>query len=86
VTNPNTRLETIHEIRPGEDAHIRANKAPVLTGSVEHHLTCGGCGIVIARNSRPDDLHERFQTEQRLILECICGALNIVPRGDAQPN
>ena len=86
MKNPNTRLETIEEVRPGKDAHIRANKVPVMTGSDEGDLNCGGCGTVIARHSRPSDLHERFQTDQRLILECICGALNVIPRGDPQGN
>jgi hypothetical protein len=80
VDKQTTTFETVTEVRPGADAHIRAHKAPVMTGSDEGDLKCGGCGIVLASNSRPELLHQRFETDQRLILECICGALNIIPR------
>jgi hypothetical protein len=73
-------LETIQDVRQGQDAHIRANRLPVMTGSHEGNLNCGGCGMPIATGVTPSEFHNRFQTEQRLIVECICGALNVMPR------
>lgn len=84
MNKPITKLETISEVQLATDAHIRANKAPVVTGSDEGDLNCGGCGIVLASNASPELIHQRFETDQRLILECICGAFNIIPRIDDQ--
>ena len=80
MTHQKMLLEVIEEARPGLDAHIRANKVPVLTGADEADVNCGGCGIALAAKASPADLRKSFQTDQRLILECICGALNVVPR------
>lgn len=76
-------LETVSEVQPNLDAHIRANRVPIMRGSDEGDLNCGGCKIAIAEGVTPEQVHSRFQTEQRLIIECICGALNIIPRSGA---
>lgn len=79
MSDNNIILETIQEVRPGTDAHIRANKLPVMTGSDEGDLNCGGCGQAIAKGVSPATFHQQIQSDQRLVVECTCGALNLVP-------
>lgn len=81
MNDKSTTLETISEVRLGDDAHIRANRLPVMTGLHEADLNCGSCGLAIATGATAEEFHQRFQTEQRLVVECICGALNVVPPG-----
>lgn len=73
-------LQTIPEVRPGADAHIRANRLPVMTGEDEGDLNCGACGKAIAEGTTPAAFHNKIQTDQRLVVECTCGALNVVPK------
>ena len=80
MSDKNTILDTIQEVRPGADAHIRANRLPVMTGSNDGDLNCGQCGAAIAVGTTPAEFHKKIQTDQRLIVECTCGALNIVPK------
>lgn len=80
MSDTNTILETIQEVRPGADAHIRANKLPVMTGSDEGDLNCGKCGQAIATGTTPAEFHAKIQTDQRLVVECTCGTLNVVPK------
>jgi hypothetical protein len=80
MSDKSTTLETISEVRLGEDAHIRANRLPLMTGSHEADLNCGNCAMAIVTGVTPAEVHERFQTDQRLIVECICGTLNVIPR------
>jgi hypothetical protein len=80
MNDKNISLETITEVQEGADAHIRANRLPVLTGTDEGDLNCGGCGQALATGITPTDFHQKIQTEQRLVVECTCGALNVIPR------
>ena len=80
MSDTNTILETIQEVQPGADAHVRANRLPVMAGSDEGDLNCGKCGQAIATSTNPASFHQKIQTEQRLVVECTCGALNVVPR------
>lgn len=73
-------LETISEVRPGDDAHIRANRLPVMTGSDEADLNCGGCGQTIAAGTTPVAFHQKIHSDQRMVVECTCGALHVVPK------
>lgn len=73
-------LDTITDVHAGADAHVRANRLPVMTGSDEGDLKCGACGKVIAERTSPASFHRKIQTEQRLVVECPCGALNVVPK------
>ena len=79
MSDTSITLETVSEIRPGADAHIRANRLPVMTGSDEGDLNCGKCGQAIATGTTPAAFHNKIQTDQRLVVECTCGALNLVP-------
>jgi hypothetical protein len=72
-------LETVSEVRPDADAHIRANKLPIMAGGDEGNLNCGQCGEAIATGTSLATFHQKIQTEQRLLIECTCGALNVVP-------
>jgi hypothetical protein len=72
-------LETIDKVSPGADAHIRANKLPIMTGTDEGDLNCGKCGKAIAEKTSAAAFRQKIQTEQRLVVECMCGALNVVP-------
>lgn len=72
-------LETITEVREGADAHIKANRLPVMTGSHEGDLNCGACKEAIGKGVTPAEFHSRIQTDQRLVVECTCGALNVIP-------
>lgn len=81
MSDHSTTLETIADIRLGADAHIRANRLPVMTGTDEGDLNCGQCGKAIAERTSPASFHQKIQTDQRLVVECTCGALNLVPRG-----
>ena len=80
MSDSNITLETISEVHRGADAHIRANKLPVMTGSDEGDLNCGKCGKAIAEKTSPASFLQKIQTEQRLVVECTCGALNVVPK------
>lgn len=80
MSDTNLTLETIDEVRPGTDAHIRANRLPLMTGSDEGDLNCGGCGKAIAEQTSPASFHQKIQSDQRLVVECACGALNVIPR------
>ena len=75
-------LETIAEVEPGADAHVRAHKLPIMTGAHEGDLNCGNCGQAIAKGTTPAEFHSKIQTDQRLVVECTCGALNLVPRAN----
>lgn len=79
MSDTSITLETISEVSPGTDAHIRANKLPVMTGTDEGDLNCGNCGKAIAEGTSPAGFHQKIQTEQRLVVECTCGALNVIP-------
>lgn len=79
MSDSHTTLETIPEVRPDADAHIRANRLPVMAGDDEGDLNCGKCGQAIATGTTPASFHKKIQTEQRLVVECTCGALNVVP-------
>ena len=72
-------MTTVSEVTQGSDAHVRANKLPIMQGSDEGDLNCGGCGQAIAKGVTPATFHQQIQTDQRLIIECTCGALNVVP-------
>ena len=80
MSDSSITLETISEVRPGADAHIRANQLPVMTGTDEGDLNCGKCGKAIAEKTSPASFRRKIQTDQRLIVECMCGALNVVPK------
>lgn len=81
MSDTNITLETIDSAQPGSDAHIKANRLPIMTGTHEGDLNCGGCGKALASKTSPADFHQKIQTEQRLVVECLCGALNVIPRG-----
>lgn len=80
MSDTSITLETIDAATPGADAHVRANKLPLMTGSDEGDLNCGKCGKAIAEKTSPAAFHQKIQTEQRLVVECQCGALNVIPR------
>ena len=80
MSDTNTTLQIISEVQLGSDAHIRANRLPIITGTHEGDLNCGKCGQALVRNSTAADVHQMIQTSQRLVLECTCGALNVIPR------
>jgi hypothetical protein len=80
MSDTSITLETTEEVHPGADAHIRANKLPVMTGSDEGDLNCGKCGMAIAEKTSSSAFHQKIQTDQRLVVECTCGALNVIPK------
>lgn len=80
MSDSSITLETITEVQEGSDAHIRAHKLPIITGQHEGDLNCGHCGQAIAKGTTPAEFHAKVQTDQRLVVECTCGALNLVPR------
>jgi hypothetical protein len=80
MSDTSITLETVSEVRPGADAHVRANRLPVMTGSDEADLNCGACGKAIATGTSPAAFHHKIQSDQRLIVECTCGALNVIPK------
>lgn len=79
MSDTSITLPTVTEVQPGSDAHIRANKLPIMEGSDEADLNCGGCGQAIAKGMSIAGFHQKIQTEQRLVVECTCGTLNVVP-------
>ena len=80
MSDSNITLQTIPNVEEGADAHIRANRIPVMTGSDEGDLNCGGCGQAVAEKTSPASFHQKIQTDQRLVLECTCGTLNLIPK------
>lgn len=80
MSDTSITLETVDEVHQGADAHIRANRIPVMTGSDEGDLNCGGCGQALGQGVSLAEFHKRIQSDQRMILECTCGALNVVPK------
>lgn len=79
MSDTSITLETTNAVTPGTDAHIRAHKLPIMTGSDEGDLNCGKCGQAIAEKTGLAAFHQKIQTDQRLVVECVCGALNVVP-------
>ena len=79
MSDTSITLTTVSEVQVGSDAHIRANKIPIMQGSDEGDLNCGGCGQAIAKGVTPATFHTQIQTDQRLVVECTCGALNVIP-------
>jgi hypothetical protein len=51
-----------------------------MVGTDEGDLNCGKCGMALAKGTTPAAFHGKIQTEQRLVVECTCGALNVVPK------
>lgn len=80
MSDKNITLGTVTEAHPAEDAHIRANRLPLMENSDEGDLNCGKCGATLAAKTSPATFRQKIQTEQRLIVECTCGALNVVPK------
>ena len=76
------RMELVDDPQPGTVAHIRANKLPAMTGQEDQSLACGNCGMGVFSGVSPERIHKRFETEQPLVMECICGAMNLVPRDE----
>lgn len=62
----------------GADAVIVGNSLPALTGNGSDDLICGGCGSVVAAKLTTAAIARSFKTERRLILECTCGASNLI--------
>lgn len=79
MSDTSITLETIDEVQAGTDAHVSASKLPIMTNTDEGDLNCGKCGKAIAERTSPATFHQMIQTPQRLIVECTCGALNVVP-------
>lgn len=77
-----TRLELAPEGSEA-DAIIIAQKLPALEGNGQTDLSCGGCGEVVARNLTGQAIAATFRTPRRLLLQCTCGALNIIQDGAA---
>ncbi|WP_343343874.1 hypothetical protein WJT74_08940 [Sphingomicrobium sp. XHP0239] len=73
-------LTTIDTVDKDKQAHVRAKPLPIIKGPHEGDVNCGGCGTTIAQGAGPQVIHALFQTEQELVFECTCGALNLVPR------
>lgn len=60
------------------DSVMTARSLPAVTGNGPWNLHCGGCGEVIAKGLNPASIAHAFQTDRRLLLECTCGAHNLV--------
>ena len=65
----------------GHDSIIAAAKPgfPLLKGAEDQHLACGACRDVLAWNITSRTVSEMFIVVHRLILQCRCGAHNLVP-------
>ena len=65
----------------GHDSIIAAAKPgfPLLKGVDHQHLACGACRDVLAWNISARTMAEMFIVVHRLILQCRCGAHNLVP-------
>ena len=66
----------------GQDSVIAAAKPgfPLLKGLEDQHLACGACRDVLAWNISQHTVAEMFVVVHRLILQCRCGAHNLVPQ------
>ena len=60
------------------DAVMKARSMPALTGNGPADLLCGGCGEVVAKGLTSEAVARAFDTERRLLLQCVCGAHNVV--------
>ena len=60
------------------DAVMKAQSMPALTGNGESDLHCGACAQVLAKNLTTEAIANTFDTDRRLLLQCVCGAHNLV--------
>ena len=60
------------------DAVMKARSMPALTGNGDSDLLCGGCGEVVAKALTTEAVARLFDTKRRLLLQCVCGAHNVV--------
>ena len=66
---------------PGDDDSVLVPKAlPIFRGN-EHDesLACGSCRQLIGQYVSTRTLYTRYATPKRLLIQCICGAHNVVP-------
>lgn len=67
-------------VEPHEgDTTLEAKTLPLFSGQGDENLACGMCNKVIARGVSTKDVHDRFVTDNRLIVRCVCGAHNFIP-------
>lgn len=70
---------------PETDAVMTARSLPALTGNGQSDLHCGGCGEVLAKAITTEAIAHAFETDRRLLLQCTCGAHNLVSEAKAAP-
>ncbi len=68
---------------PDTDAVMTAQSLPALTGSGGSDLHCGGCSEVLAKGLNTASIAHAFGTERRLLLQCVCGAHNLVREAES---
>ena len=53
---------------------------PMFVGDeVDESLACGSCKAVLAKHMSTRTFFEKFSAPKRLVIQCGCGAHNVVP-------
>lgn len=81
-----TSLMTVDRREPG-DSLVVCEREPgdsgawrsMQTGNEPESLACGGCGAILFQGVSKRTTWEQFAVRKRLLMQCLCGVLNIVP-------
>lgn len=79
------RLLTVERREPGDSLTILEREKPgdpqypMQRGNEPESLACGGCGAVLFQGVSKRTTWEQFAVQKRLLVQCLCGAFNIVP-------
>ena len=69
---------------PG-DSILQAGVLPIMRGEEDENLACGACKSIIFRGVSTRIVYERIRPENRLVVQCTCGAHNLLPSQPVDP-
>ena len=73
------------EREEGDAVLANESGSELLRGDEDENLACGACKKVLARGVSTRTIFTRFSTPHRLLLQCECGAHNLVQVTRAAP-
>jgi hypothetical protein len=66
------------------DALLLPRSLPGFTGTEREDLTCGKCSDLIGSRITAPTIRRRHPEGERLVIRCVCGALNLLVRDRGQ--
>jgi hypothetical protein len=82
MTNKQTRLQTVTKPLPKASVLQKGPRGtPMIKGDEPEDLLCGSCGDVITNGVSAQSITERFIAPVQLLVQCNCGAHNLIGPG-----